>query len=93
MWSARAGEGSGGDGLGEKGTYEERGHDPVRLRELLNAELLRQGEHDVEQDQEAWCFHCRPADGAGDVEAGVDGGLALRVVVEQPLRDGDLGSC
>lgn len=49
--------------------YEERGHDPVGLRQLLNAHLLRQREHYVEQDHEARCFHRRPADRAGDVEA------------------------
>lgn len=52
-----------------RGAYEERGHDPVRLRELRDALLLWQRVHYVEQDHEARCFHCRPADCAGDVEA------------------------
>lgn len=73
------------------GTHEERGHDPVGGRELVDAEGGRQREHDVEQDQEAGRFHRRPAQRAGDVEAGLDRGLALWVVVEEPLCDGDLG--
>lgn len=72
------------------GTYEERGHDPVGGREFLDAEGGRQREHDVEQNQEAWRFHRRPAQRARDVEAGLNRGLALRVVVEEPLHDGDL---
>lgn len=85
-----SGIGGGDCGVG-RGAYEEGGHDPVGLREMLDAELLRQCEHYVEEDHEAGRFHCGPADGAGDVEARVDGCLALGVEIEEPLYNGELG--
>ena len=55
-----------GDGWVRR-SYEEGGHDPVRLREFLKADLLREGEHDVQEDHEAGRFHCRPAYFPGDI--------------------------
>ena len=66
-------------------TYKQPRHGPVLPRQLLNAQLPRQRPHDIQQRNEPGRLHRRPRQLARNVEARLDGSLALWVVGDEPL--------
>jgi hypothetical protein len=75
------------------GTYETRGHRPVAPRQCLDALLLRERKHDVQERDEAHGFRDSPPPFAGDVDARVVGCFAHRIPVEHPLERCNLHMC
>lgn len=69
-------------------SHVEASHGPVGPRQRAQTELSGQRIHVVEQGDEAWSFHDSPGPFPRKIESRLDGGLALRVVVNEPLDAG-----